>query len=156
MLQWNVNKTNLSLHCSLHFINLRPLKRKVHPNDSFFSWYSIAPRGIWRGADMLLAFYDIKPSKGQLILKCLFDVFNFSQKTNKNKSTWGIIVVKLNFFIHFLGGLRIPKIPFEINWPLRGKETIHKKWGIELVSILRRPCHLNNSWRYILMVSLLP
>ena len=30
--------------------------------------------------------------KGQLISKCLFSVFNFLQKTNKNKSTWGIIV----------------------------------------------------------------
>ena len=39
-------------------------------------------------------------SKGQLILKCLFGVFNFSQKTNKNKSTWGIIlVVKSNLFV---------------------------------------------------------
>ena len=46
---------------------------------------------------------------------CLF------QKTNKNKST--IIVVKSNFFVRFLGPrfleeLRIPKSPFEINWPL--------------------------------------
>ena len=31
--------------------------------------------------------------KGQLISKCLFCVFNFSQKTKQNKSTWGIIVV---------------------------------------------------------------
>ena len=29
-----------------------------------------------------------------------------------------IIVVKLNFFVHFLEELRIPKSPFEINWPL--------------------------------------
>ena len=43
------------------------------------------------------------------------------QKTNKNKSA--IIVVKSNFFVRFLGPrfleeLRIPKSPFEINWPL--------------------------------------
>ena len=43
--------------------DLRSLKRKVHPNDSFFSWYSIALRGFWREADWLLAFYDTKPSK---------------------------------------------------------------------------------------------
>ena len=152
MLQWNVNKTNLSLHCSLHFINLRPLKRKVHPNDSFFSWYSIAPRGIWRGADMLLAFYDIKPSKGQLILKCLFDVFNFSQKTNKNKSTWGIIVVKLNFFVRFLGEMKIPKGHIEINWPLArhiiGRIPLMGK--VYLIS--KVSSHLSTKWR-ILMVS---
>ena len=39
--------------------------------------------------------------KGQLISKCLFGVFNLSQKTNENKSTWGIIVVKSNFFVRF-------------------------------------------------------
>ena len=55
---------------------------------------------------------------GELITKCLFDVFKFFQKTNENKSTWGILVVKLNFFVPFLEELRIPKSPFEINWPL--------------------------------------
>jgi hypothetical protein len=39
-------------------------------------------------------------------------------KKPENKSTCGIIVVKLNFFVHFLGELRIPKSPFEINSPL--------------------------------------
>ena len=56
--------------------------------------------------------------KGQLILKCLFGVFKFFQKTNENKSTWGIIVVKSNFFVHFSEELRIPKSSFEINRPL--------------------------------------
>ena len=40
--------------------------------------------------------------KGQLIPKCFFDVFKFFQKTNENKSTWGIIGVKLNFDVCFL------------------------------------------------------
>ena len=39
--------------------------------------------------------------KGQLISKCLFGVFNFFQKTNENKSTRGIIVVKLNSLVRF-------------------------------------------------------
>ena len=47
-----------------------------------------------------------------------FCCFQFSQKTNKNNSTWGTIVVKSNFFIHFLGVLKIPRRHFEINWPL--------------------------------------
>ena len=46
--------------------------------------------------------------KGQLVLKCLFGVFNFLQKTNENKSTWVIIVVKSNLFVRFLEELRIP------------------------------------------------
>ena len=40
--------------------------------------------------------------KGQLISKCLFGVFNFFQKTNENKSTGDIIVVKSNSFVRFL------------------------------------------------------
>ena len=57
-------------------------------------------------------------TKGQLISKYLFGLFTCSQKKNKNKWTWGIIVVKSNFLVHFLRELRIPKSPFEINWPL--------------------------------------
>ena len=60
-------------------------------------------------------------SKGQLISKYLFGVCKFFQKTNENKSTWGIIVViKLNFFVRFFG-------PFEINWPLKIEypDTVH-------------------------------
>ena len=38
-------------------------------------------------------------------------------KKNENNSTWGTIVVKSNFFVRFLGELKIPKRHFEINWP---------------------------------------
>ena len=55
--------------------------------------------------------------KGQLISKCLFGVFNFAQKTNKNKSTWGISC-KVESFCWFLGELRICKRTFDFNWPL--------------------------------------
>ena len=50
--------------------------------------------------------------KGHLISKCLFGVFNFSQKTNENKSTWGIIVVKSNFFVRFFGRIEDTKKSF--------------------------------------------
>ena len=71
--------------------------------------------------------------KGHLISKCLFGVFNFSQKTNENMSTWGIILhsSKVEFFRSFLGELKIPKRHFEINWPLgrwsiMGKNLVNK------------------------------
>ena len=35
---------------------------------------------------------------------------------NKNNSTWGNIVVKSNFFVRFLGELKIPNRHFKINW----------------------------------------
>ena len=48
-----------------------------------------------------------------------FWCLQFPQKTNENNSTWGTIVVKLNFFVRwFLGELKIPKRHFEINWLL--------------------------------------
>ena len=48
----------------------------------------------------------VRKVKGQLILKCLFGVFN-SHKNEQKKSTWGTgtIGVKSNFFVHFLGEL---------------------------------------------------
>ena len=55
--------------------------------------------------------------KGQLILKCLFGVFN-SPKNKRKQFAWGTIVVKLNFFVCFLVELKIPKRHFEINWSL--------------------------------------
>ena len=42
----------------------------------------------------------------------------FPQKTNKSKSTWGIIVVKSNFFVLFLEEIEDIKNPLEIIRPL--------------------------------------
>ena len=53
------------------------------------------------------------PTKGQLISKCLFGVFNFFQKTNENAS----IVVKIHF-IRFLEEFTAWQFAFEIIWPL--------------------------------------
>ena len=57
-------------------------------------------------------------TKGQIISKWFFGFFGFLQKTNENKSTWGIIVVKSNSFVHFLEEIEDIKNPFEIIWPL--------------------------------------
>ena len=70
-------------------------------------YYLVAPR-LWslmlfkKNGTPITLKDSIVVSKGQLFSKCLFGVFNFLQKTNENKSTWGIIVVKLNFFVLFL------------------------------------------------------
>ena len=66
--------------------------------------------------------------KGQLILKCLFDVVNFTQN-NLNDKIWlyyndtpGRLV-----FVLFWEKLKTPKRYFEINWPL---VTSKVKWKI--------------------------
>ena len=56
-------------------------------------------------------------TKGQLISKWFFGVVDFLQKTNKNRSTWGIIVVKLNSFVH-LEETSAWKNHFDFVWPL--------------------------------------
>ena len=56
--------------------------------------------------------------KGQLISKCLFSVFHFFQKTNKNKLTWGIIVVKPNLSVHFYEELSAWKNYYDFVLPL--------------------------------------
>ena len=48
--------------------------------------------------------------KGQLISKWFFGVVDFLQKTNENKSTWGLIVVKSNLFVHSLEEIDDPHI----------------------------------------------
>ena len=56
--------------------------------------------------------------KGQIISKWFFGVFDFHQKTNENKSTLGIIVVKSNSLVCFLEEIKDTKNHFEIIWPL--------------------------------------
>ena len=56
--------------------------------------------------------------EGQMISKSFLGVFDFLQKTNENKSIWGIIVVKSNSFVRFFEEIEDIKTAFEINWPL--------------------------------------
>ena len=53
-----------------------------------------------------------EPAKGQVISKCHFGVFNSFPK--RTKTIQLEVVVKSNFFVHFLVDLKIPKINFEI------------------------------------------
>ena len=65
--------------------------------------------------EMFCLFTSKSFSKGQLIIsERLFGVFNFFQKMNKNKSTWGIIVScsKVKFIRSFFGGYWWPRKPF--------------------------------------------
>ena len=66
-------------------------------------------------------------TKGQLISKCLFSVFNFFQKMNENKSTLGIIVVKSNLFVRFLEEIDDSKKPFRNELTFRNK--LKTSWG---------------------------
>ena len=65
-----------------------------------------------------------------------FWCLQFFQKTNKNNSTWG--TVKLIFFIHFLGELKIPKRHFKINWPLVNVKYEFRIF-FKFCGILRKP-----------------
>ena len=86
------------------------MKNKSLIFPDFFSREKLTQKG--------LRLLDI--AKGQLISKCFFGVFNFFQKTNENKSTWGIIVVNLNLFVRFLEETLTWKNHFDFVWPLHG------------------------------------
>ena len=86
-----------------------------------------------------------------------FDIFDFFQKKNKNKSTWGIIVVQLNLFVRFLEELRIPKSSFEINWPLQwarfcslGRGEKISKGSFILVNLVR-PINSNKPMKQFIL-----
>ena len=80
-----------------------------------FALFSVFACLVWYYCStiLLLYYYTYAPlPKGRLISKWFFGVVDFLQKTNENKSTWGIIVVKLNLFVRFLEEIDDPKKPF--------------------------------------------
>ena len=88
-------------------------------------------------------------AKGQIISKWFFDVFDFLQKTNENKSIRGIIVVKSNSFVRFLEEVEDIKTPFEINWPLK-KLTRKQCWYPNMHRGLSIPRNIMvTAWVYI-------
>ena len=56
--------------------------------------------------------------KGQLILKCLFGIFNSPKKTNEWIRLYYYGAASCTIFVCFLGELKTPKRHFEIKWPL--------------------------------------
>ena len=74
--------------------------------------------------------------KGQLISKWLLGVVDFLQKTNENKSTWGIIVVKSNLFIPFFERNVGLKNNFDFVWPLNFEEISHEIDGVYFLHLL--------------------
>ena len=85
------------------------------------------PRSFFLHLIYYLFLIDV--TKGQLISKWFFGVVDFLQKTNENKSTWGIIAVKSNSNVHFLEEIDDPKNHFEINWPLINKHFFLQNGG---------------------------
>ena len=77
--------------------------------------------------------------KGQLILKHIFDVFSFFKKTNENKLTWGIIVLKSNSFVRFLEEIEDTKNPFEIIWPLVSQRFSNYFKGLSWRGVKKKP-----------------
>ena len=73
----------------------------------------LAPTDYGRPMTRFIYAFSISlSSKGQLISKWFFGVVDFLQKTNINKSTCGIIVVKSNLFVRFLEEIDDPKNHF--------------------------------------------
>ena len=88
-------------------------------------------------------------TKGQLILKGLFGIFNSSKKrTEKFDLTTIVPQVDLFSFI-FWKNLKTPKIHFEINWPLKGHFTAKhhgiNSWADFYLAILIRE-GFNERW----------
>ena len=63
-------------------------------------------------------FLMLVSSKGQLISKCIFGVFNFSKKRTKKFDLTTMIPQGDLFSFKFWKNLQTTKIHFEINWPL--------------------------------------
>ena len=68
--------------------------------------------------------------KGQIISKCFFVVFNFFQKRNENKSTWGIIVVNSNSIVLFFWRIQGMTICFRFLLTFMGNPNCFQKKSI--------------------------
>ena len=84
MTQYKIHNRNcISVHCTF-FLS--------------FSVFEFSNKILRINLEMMRMIFD----KGQLILKCLFGVFNFFQRTKKNKSIWGFMVhSKVESFVRF-------------------------------------------------------
>ena len=74
-ISWYVSSVKNNLYFRIVFryhdlLSLRTLKRKIHPNESLFSRYSLALRGFWREKNRLLTFKVNKPSKEECRKSC--------------------------------------------------------------------------------------
>ena len=92
---------------------------------------------------MTISFTFHENTKGQLISKCIFCVFNSFQKTNENKSTWGIIVVKSNPFVRFLEEFTAWQFAFEFYWPLICNSIHFCWWTKDSIIIFMLPIFIN-------------
>ena len=109
---------NMKMHLVLYYSN--PNKKP--------QWGQILYKNAWRSVNFEMSFW------------CL----QFSQEKKENKSTWGILLVKLNFFVHFLGELKITKKHFENSWPLKSMKPI--VFSILIVFYAAWHRSVSNSW----------
>ena len=97
---------------------------------------------LWRGTNSLY-FKNLQSKIQSLPLikvswfrNVFFYVFDFFQTTNKNKSTWCIIVVKWNSFLCFLEELSAWKNPYDFVRPLAWYNFINEKQNWKLQKLI--------------------
>ena len=84
-------------------------------------------------------------SKGQLISKGNFSVFNSPKKNELENVNFCPSLLGQKFFVRFLGELNKPKSPFEINWPLHTCNKSHFKERVYTKSISKNLLHCSIS-----------
>ena len=89
-------------------------------------WFGVIKIAQFHGVTEYFSIYTLYRSVN---FEMVFGIVDFIQKTNENKLTLGIIVVKLNSFVRFLEEIDAPKNHFEIKWPLNSNE-IHLQLSV--------------------------
>ena len=96
---------------------------------------------IWNPTNFLPPFFlkiAQNFTKGQLISKCLFGIFNSPKKWMKKFYGTSSRIV----FIHFLGELKTPKRHFKSNWPLKLSKIFIKSFTTELMKFSTWPVRI--------------
>ena len=84
-------------------------------------------------------------TKGQLISKCLFGIFNSPKKTNEKIPLYYYGTSSRIIFVSFLGELKTPKRHFKINWPLANPIIFYKVPSIEMLKNSKDPTVIKNT-----------
>ena len=121
----NTSKVKSHHHPEIFFVTCSFFHAGTWHMLSFFYWFNLTFFYLFHLFFIFIPLYfawlvqkKTAGTKGQLVSKCLFVVFNSPKKQTK-KIALRYHGSKLNFFVCLLGELKIPKRHFEINWPLK-------------------------------------
>ena len=118
---WHGGHWHFKILCSRRRLLIPWLKKGDF--DAIWGQLFLRLQYIWSSKlNSMLLWSSIKHVEDWIVkvsqFRNVFLVSSNSSKKPENNLTWGAVVVRSNFFVRFSEELKIPKIHFEIKWPV--------------------------------------